>query len=104
MAGAAVVGAGAVAAEQQSVRQRLDQLVHPVPEPPSDVPAARPGAVVSGSFVSPARGGRRVGWTIAYPRGTSGRGLPVALVLHGRGDNHRTVFGSHAWGHFLQAA
>jgi enterochelin esterase-like enzyme len=52
----------------------------------------RPGPVVAGSFESEARG-RRVGWSIAYPAGSGpGARLPVCLVLHGRGADHRTAF------------
>ena len=97
-----VAGAAGAAVGVPGVRHRLDQLIHPVPEPSYSVPA-RNASVVSGSFVSNARGGRTVGWTIGYPEG-SARELPVALVLHGRSDDHATVFGSHAWGRYLVAA
>ena len=54
------------------------------------------GRVVSGSFVSQARG-RRVGWSIAYPPG-SRAGLPVVVVLHGKGGDHTVAFGQHRLG------
>ena len=57
--------------------------------------------MVSGSFDSPARR-RRVGWSIAYPpRHGAGAALPVALVLHGRGDDHRAAFASHHLDRYL---
>lgn len=97
----AVAGAG-VAYEVPGIRHRVHTWIDPVPEPSYSVPA-QDARIVSGSFVSRARGGRTVGWSIAYPPGDSS-GLPVALVLHGRGDDHSAVFGSHAWGRYLTAA
>jgi S-formylglutathione hydrolase FrmB len=55
------------------------------------IPDAVPGHTVSGSFVSAARGDRRCGWSIAFPPGHASR-LPVAVVLHGRGADHRSAF------------
>lgn len=55
--------------------------------------AAELGPIRRGSFVSAARAGRTLGWMTAYPPGsdpdasTSAGRLPVALVLHGRGDD-----------------
>jgi S-formylglutathione hydrolase FrmB len=100
--GVTVVAGGAIAYEVPGVRHRIHHLIDPVPEPSYDVPA-QDARIVSGSFVSGARGGRTVGWSIAYPPGDT-EGLPVALVLHGRGDDHSAVFGSHAWGRYLMAA
>ncbi|MCL2543431.1 MAG: alpha/beta hydrolase-fold protein [Nocardioidaceae bacterium] len=56
-------------------------------------PDVRSGRVVSGSFASKARG-TEVGWSIAYPPHPphGGRGLPLAVALHGRGDDHSTAF------------
>jgi enterochelin esterase-like enzyme len=69
------------------------------------VPTTAAGRVVTGAFASEARGGRRVRWAVAYPPATStDANLPVALVLHGRGDNYATAFGSHALDRFLAAA
>lgn len=49
--------------------------------------------------------GAATGWSIAYPHGTApGTPLPVLLVLHGRGDDHRDVLGSHRLGAFLSDA
>jgi dienelactone hydrolase len=47
--------------------------------------------VTSGSFASAARG-RTVGWSLALPPGEDGNGLPVCLVLHGRGVDHTAAF------------
>lgn len=59
---------------------------------PGRIPDVRPVPTTSGSFVSRARGGRTVGWTIAAPESTDP--LPVAVALHGYGGSHRTFFGS----------
>ncbi len=48
--------------------------------------------VVTGSFRSRARLGRRTGWAVAYPPG-SRKDLPVVVVLHGLGDDHATAMG-----------
>ncbi|MCW2762049.1 MAG: hypothetical protein JWR85_2250 [Marmoricola sp.] len=61
---------------------------------PGRVPDATPGRIVSGSFVSGARGGVPTGWTIARPPGVSGE-LPVLVVLHGLGGDHRTAMAPH---------
>jgi S-formylglutathione hydrolase FrmB len=61
--------------------------------PDGVVPSVEPGRTISGSFVSPARGGRRTGWSIAWPPGKkAGAALPVAVVLHGRGNSHVSAF------------
>ena len=51
------------------------------------------------TFDSTSRG-RAVGLTVALPPGQSA-GLPVVLVLHGRGDDSRTAFDSLGWHRFL---
>lgn len=57
-------------------------------------PDVEPGPVVSGSFVSKARSGTEVGWTVIYPPGTGpGAALPVCLFLHGRGGSHTDATG-----------
>lgn len=63
--------------------------------PDGTVPGTTPGRTVSGSFVSEARHGLRCGWTIAFPPVESTH-LPVAVVLHGRGNDHASVF-SHRY-------
>lgn len=55
-------------------------------------PSGSSGKLMSGHFVSSARG-RDVGWSIALPPGaTDPAGLPVALVMHGRGTDHTAAF------------
>ena len=103
--GAAAVGAaGATGAALEGPRvwRRADALMHPVPEPTVSIPAVKTGGIVTGAFMSAARGGRRVRWAISYPPG-SDEAVPVALVLHGRGDNFAAAFGSHALDRFLAA-
>lgn len=97
----AAVATGAVV-ERGPIRRHLFSSV---PEPATSVPSAATGLIVSGSFVSAARGGRNTGWSIAYPPGADEHAkLPVALVLHGRGNNHHTAFGSHELQRFLAGA
>jgi S-formylglutathione hydrolase FrmB len=76
--------------------------------PDGVIPSAEPGRTTSGSFVSMARGGRRTGWSIALPPGVrrGARSLPVAVVLHGRGNNHESAFSPNYLGldRFLAAA
>jgi S-formylglutathione hydrolase FrmB len=69
------------------------------------VPDVKPGPMRSGRFVSERRRGKRVGWTIARPPGEHGT-LPVAVVLHGRGNDHASAFDRDylALGAFLAAA
>jgi enterochelin esterase-like enzyme len=73
-----------------------------VPRPAtSGAPAKRAASVVSGSFISAARKAP-TGWSIAYPPAAkTGSVLRFLLVLHGRGDDHRAVLGSHQLGTFL---
>jgi S-formylglutathione hydrolase FrmB len=95
--GAAVVTTAAVVTEGPRVKDKLDP-------PHGSVPGGATGPVVSGSFVSLARG-RTVGWQVAYPPGSQpGDHLPVTLVLHGRGDDGRAAFGAQGLQHFLGAA
>ena len=52
---------------------------------------AEPGVMVEASFFSTHRG-RSVGYTVAYPpKVQAGANLPVCLVLHGYGTDHRSV-------------
>lgn len=96
-----VLGAAGLLAEPR-LRSRIDQTVQHQPSPL--MPSARPGAVVQGSFDSPARRAA-TGWSIAYPPGTeAGDELSFFLVLHGRADDHRAVLGSHRLGTFLAQA
>ncbi|KTR11537.1 alpha/beta hydrolase [Curtobacterium luteum] len=59
---------------------------------PGRIPDVTPVPTTSGSFVSKARDGRTVGWTIAAPE--SSEPLPIAVALHGYGGSHRTFFGN----------
>lgn len=76
--------------------------------PDGVIPQVAPGSRVDGSFVSQARGGLATGWTIALPPGarSDGRGLPVAVVLHGKGASHSSAFSEDYLGldRFLSAA
>ncbi len=68
-------------------------------------PDVEPGPVVSGSFVSKARSGTEVGWTVIYPPGTGpGAALPVCLFLHGRGGSHTDATGPMELPRFLAGA
>lgn len=60
--------------------------------PDGSAPNVATGVLASGKFRSVARAGRTVGWTVAYPPGRAGTGLPVCLVLHGRGADHAAAF------------
>jgi len=54
------------------------------------VPDAGRGPAVSGSFASAARR-TKVGWTVMYPHGRKADArLPVVLLLHGRGGDHKS--------------
>src|SRR5947209_16687442 len=106
---AGAVGAGVVAvggiAEGPRVWRHADAALHPAPQPTYDIPAVKAGGIVTGAFTSAARQGRRVRWAVAYPPGFGTHdALPVALVLHGRGDNFADAFGSHALDRFLADA
>jgi enterochelin esterase-like enzyme len=96
------VAGGTLVAEGLAFRRFVDRFFDLATQPPYTLPSTD-AAVESGSFVSRARAGRTVRWSIAYPPGER-RGLPVVIVLHGRGDSHATVFDSHAWGRYLVAA
>jgi predicted esterase len=62
--------------------------------PAGHVPSVTSGRVISGSFVSRARGGKRTGWSLAYPPGAVAP-LPVLVVLHGLGNDHRSAMSPH---------
>jgi hypothetical protein len=97
--GAVVLGGAGIEAGVLPGRASLDRVLGLLPQ---GVPAVAPGKRVSGSF----RSGRRrttVGWTIAYPPGATGR-VPAAVVLHGRGADHRTAFSSLYLDRFLADA
>ena len=89
-AGALVAGGAAVALEVRPVRSRIRSTlgIGQVAEP---VPSAGAGDPVFATFASAARG-RDVAWGWATPPGVAPGGLPVLLVLHGRGDDARAAF------------
>jgi S-formylglutathione hydrolase FrmB len=91
-AGAAALTAGLV---RQGAIDGPDRLARLAGACGGSSPAgAEPGPLVDGTFDSAARG-RRVAFSIAYPPGARpGDRLPVCLVLHGRGADHRAAFGA----------
>jgi enterochelin esterase-like enzyme len=98
-AGAVVVGAVGTTASPR-VRTRLQALV-PWYDEPDLSPEGPTGPAARGTFDS--RQMRRgIGWSIGYPVGSSADDrMPLFLVLHGRGSDHRAVLGSHRIGAFL---
>jgi S-formylglutathione hydrolase FrmB len=94
-AGAAgLTGAAALLGVERGVLPGRSSLFHALHLDGRDgrLPDVRPVPTVSGSFVSAARLGTRVGWTVCAP--PTAEALPVVLVLHGRGGDHRQAFGS----------
>ncbi|HEX8092661.1 MAG TPA: hypothetical protein VF542_02450, partial [Jatrophihabitans sp.] len=85
---AAAAGLGGVEAGVLPGRGRLDRITERLP---AGVPGTDPGRLVSGSFVSKARHAT-TSWSVAYPPGHDGAGLPVLISLHGRGATHRDSF------------
>ena len=85
-AGLVAGGAGAWVASTGGVASGRTQLARVLTScDPSFGPGADPGAVRRGRFRSSARG-REVQWVLALPPGVdSPAGLPLVLVLHGRG-------------------
>lgn len=103
--GAAVVVAGA-AAEAVNLRllpgRSTMYRVLGLDGPAGTVPDVDPVPSTSGAFVSSARRGETVGWTIAAPKADGP--LPIAVALHGYGDDHADFFGSHlGYDRFLAA-
>lgn len=106
-AGAAVLVAtgGLVAAGELPGRGHLERALHIAPGQGVDaaVPTARPGPLVSGTFLSK-RFRRRVGWSIAYPPGAhQGQALPVVLALPGRGGTGAGFLHTIGYPSFLAA-
>ncbi|MET0700535.1 MAG: alpha/beta fold hydrolase [Mycobacterium sp.] len=64
-------------------------LAPPVPLEPAPAPVAAP-TMVTGSFVSAARGGINTNWAIARPPGQTGALRPV-IALHGLGGDASSV-------------
>ena len=97
----AVAGTAGVATGVLPGRTRLYTLldeVLPVPTPGHGV-----GQAVTGSFVSAARRGARVGWTVAYPPGAPAGRLPVVLALHGQGGDSSVLPALHVPGFLADA-
>jgi enterochelin esterase-like enzyme len=93
----------AVLVEDRHARHRLRQLLRPVPQPAHQVPSGPTGPVAEGTFTSRAMA-RDVSWAVAYPPGSRpGTRMRFLLVLHGRGNTHRDVLGTHHLGAFLAA-
>ena len=86
--GGAAVAVGGVTAVTAGVlpgKGRLDTLVHRCDS--SFPTGSPPGTVTRGRFLSEARG-HEVGWLLALPPGhETSAGLPLVLVLHGRGGS-----------------
>lgn len=89
---AALTGGAALAGVELEVLPGKASLYHHLcaDGPDGVVPDVEPARVHYGAFRSAARG-RRVGWALATPAGTT-QGLPVLLVLHGRGQDHTAAF------------
>jgi len=103
--GAAVVAAGA-AAEAVNLRvlpgRSTMYRVLGLDGPAGSIPDVSPVPSTSGTFVSAARKGVTVGWTVAAPAADAP--LPVVVALHGYGDDHADFFGSHlGYDRFLAA-
>ena len=104
LGGAVLAAGGSVVAIEDGVlpgRTRLADLTGACDV--DAVPAPGPvGAITSGGFASSARG-RDVGWSLALPPGHTAAGLPVTLILHGRGDDHSSGFAHLKLHEFLAA-
>jgi len=57
------------------------------------IPDIEPGQVIEDSFVSQARGGVGVGWSLILPPGPPTTALPVVVALHWLGADHETLTG-----------
>jgi hypothetical protein len=100
--GAVAVLAAALAGIETGVlpgRPGLDQVLG-LGDVDAPIPSGPAGPVTYASFASAARG-RRVTWGLAVPPGTSSAGLPVVLVLHGRGADARYGFEALGMPQFL---
>jgi enterochelin esterase-like enzyme len=95
LGGAAVLGAGLVgvgASIEQGVLPGRPFLQEHLGLNGEDgvIPDVEAGTIVTGSFVSEARGGVETGWSLVLPPGAEPAGLPVVVALHGLGANHTT--------------
>lgn len=64
------------------------------------IPNVGTGPIRYAEFTSKARG-TKVTWGLALPPDAKAKGLPVVLVLHGRGDDARTAFDRLGYAQFL---
>jgi len=93
LGGAVLAAGGSAAAIEDGVlpgRARVAALLGACDVDAVPAPGAV-GVITSGQFGSAARG-RDVGWSLALPPGHTAAGLPVALVLHGHGEDHSSGF------------
>lgn len=91
---AALAGAGVAAVNEDLLpgRSTMYRLLG-LDGPDGVVPAVASGPLVAGSLTSRYMGGLKIGYEIAYPPGAKpGAELPVAVVLHGYGDDQRAAF------------
>jgi len=106
-AGVVVAGAAGVAGIETGVipgRTTLHALLGLNGEA-GTIPNVTPGPAVTGEFVSAAREGAKVGWTISYPPGAAaGDSLPVVVVLHGHNGDNTTAFGAMGYEKFQAKA
>jgi Putative esterase len=100
---AATVGAGGLAVEQGILpgRHWLSSSLGTA-RAEAGLPRGPGGRTVSGQFHS-AKLGRSCGYTIGYPTNRADR-LPVVVVLHAHGADHRTAFDTLGMDRFLRAA
>jgi S-formylglutathione hydrolase FrmB len=92
--GAVVGGVAAVELSRGSSPSPPPAQAGPVPSGRCDGPAptAGPDPEVRSALLASQRRGRDVGWALALPPDVPVAGLPVVLVLHGRGGTARTAF------------
>jgi S-formylglutathione hydrolase FrmB len=98
LGGAGVVAAGLVAAgvgiEQGRLPGRPFLQAHlGLDGEDGVIPDVEPGPELEDSFVSTARGGAEVGWSLILPPGGEQESLPVVVALHWLGADHRLLTG-----------
>ncbi len=95
---AVATATGAVAVNEDVLPGRSLMLHHlGLDGPDGVVPGLEPGELRTGVLRSAARGGKQCEWALATPAGSPG-GLPVVVVLHGRGNDQHSVFDPHYLG------
>jgi enterochelin esterase-like enzyme len=84
-------------------KTRLDRALGKCGEAPP-LPTNALGPKATGSFVSQARAGKTVNWTVSYPPGQStDAALPVVIAFPGRGGNDASVFNALNLDKFMAA-